>query len=128
MVSVQHHFPPLASQDSADIQLWLEALTGAFEIDEISLIRQACEFAAPVYHGQTDVTGKPLLQHALGSASILIGLNMDHETIAATALHAVPNHLTDWREVLTARFGRQRDEVGRRHFAHGTNAAIQRDA
>ncbi len=106
MVSVQHHFPPLASQDSADIQLWLEALTDVFEAGEISLIRQACEFAAPLYHGQTDVTGKPLLQHALGSASILIGLNMDHETIAATALHAVPDHLADWREVLTARFGR----------------------
>jgi GTP pyrophosphokinase len=47
-----------------------------------------------------------LLQHALGSASILLGLHMDHETIAATALHAVPNYLDDWAEVLTARFGR----------------------
>ncbi len=52
------------------------------------------------------VTGTPLLQHALGSASILIGLHMDHETIAATALHAVPNYLDDWSEVLTERFGR----------------------
>ncbi|MBU1775914.1 MAG: bifunctional (p)ppGpp synthetase/guanosine-3',5'-bis(diphosphate) 3'-pyrophosphohydrolase, partial [Gammaproteobacteria bacterium] len=46
------------------------------------------------------------LQHALGSASILIGLNMDHETIAATALHAVPELLEGWNEVLTERFGR----------------------
>ena len=46
------------------------------------------------------------MQHALGSASILIGLHMDHETIAATALHAVPEYLDDWAEVLTERFGR----------------------
>ncbi len=106
MVSVQHHFPPLAGQDSADIQRWLAALSDAFAPAEIELIRNACEFAAPLYHGQADITGKPLLQYALGSASILIGLHMDHETIAATALHAVPNHLADWREVLTERFGR----------------------
>ena len=141
MVSVQHHFPPLASQDSTDIQRWLAALSDAFAPAEIALIRQACEFAAPLYHGQTDVTGTPLLQHALGSASILIGLHMDHETIAATALHAVPNHLDDWKELLIARFGRnvtrlvegisdmerlrQFSEVGEAAFADKNEAAQQ---
>ncbi len=141
MVSVQHHFPPLASQDSADIQRWLAALSDAFAPAEIEVIRKACEFAAPLYHGQNDVTGKPLLQHAIGSASILIGLHMDHETIAATALHAVPNHLADWREVLTERFGRnvtrlvegisdmerlrQFSEVGEAAFADKNEAAQQ---
>jgi len=141
VVSVQHHFPPLASQDSADIQRWLAALSDAFAPAEIEVIRKACEFAAPLYHGQNDVTGKPLLQHAIGSASILIGLHMDHETIAATALHAVPNHLADWREVLTERFGRnvtrlvegisdmerlrQFSEVGEAAFADKNEAAQQ---
>ena len=106
MVSIQHQFPPLAGEDSADIQNWLAALSGVFAPAEIDLIRKACEFAAPLYHGKTVVTGAPLLQHALGSASILIGLNMDHETIAATALHAVPELLEGWNEVLTERFGR----------------------
>ncbi|MBI4807627.1 MAG: bifunctional (p)ppGpp synthetase/guanosine-3',5'-bis(diphosphate) 3'-pyrophosphohydrolase [Nitrosomonadales bacterium] len=106
MVSIQHQFPPLAGEDSADIQNWLAALSEVFAPAEIELIRHACEFAAPLYHGKTVVTGTPLLQHALGSASILIGLNMDHETIAATALHAVPELLEDWNEVLTVRFGR----------------------
>jgi GTP pyrophosphokinase len=106
MVSIQHQFPPLAGEDSADIQNWLAALSDVFAPAEIELIRQACEFAAPLYHGKTVVTGTPLLQHALGSASILIGLNMDHETIAATALHAVPELLDDWNGVLTERFGR----------------------
>ncbi|MBU1426824.1 MAG: bifunctional (p)ppGpp synthetase/guanosine-3',5'-bis(diphosphate) 3'-pyrophosphohydrolase [Gammaproteobacteria bacterium] len=106
MVSIQHQFPPLAGQDSADIQRWLGALSEIFAPAEIDVIRRACELAAPLYHEKTDITGTPLLQHALGSASILLGLHMDHETIAATALHAVPNYLDDWAEVLTERFGR----------------------
>ena len=106
MVSIQHQFPPLAGQDSTDIQRWLAALSGVFAPDEIDLIRRACEFAAPLYHEKTEITGTPLLQHALGSASILLGLHMDHETIAATALHAVPNYLDDWAEILNERFGR----------------------
>jgi len=106
MVSVQHNFPPLAGQDSADIQQWLAALSGVYPPAEIEVIRQACEFAAPLYHGKTEITGTPLLQHALGSAAILIGLHLDHETIAATALHAVPDYLEGWAEALTERFGR----------------------
>ena len=106
MVSVQHQFPPLAGEDSADILRWLAALSEVFAPAENDVIRQACEFAAPLYHDKREITGTPLLQHALGSASILIGLHMDHETIAATALHAVPNYLDGWREVLTERFGR----------------------
>ncbi len=106
MVSIQHQFPPLAGQDSADIQRWLAALSEIFTSAEIEIIRRACEFAAPLYHDKADITGTSLLQHALGSASILLGLQMDHETIAATALHAVPNYLDDWAEVLSERFGR----------------------
>jgi GTP pyrophosphokinase len=106
MVSIQHQFPPLASEDSAGIERWLAALGQVFGPEEIDPVRRACEFAAPLYHGRAVVTGTPLLQHALGSASILIGLNMDHETIAATVLHAVPDGLDDWKTVLEERFGR----------------------
>ena len=105
MVSVQHPFPPLVGADNADIQTWLNALAGVFAPAEVGLIRQACEFAAPLYHGKSDLTGTPLLQHALGSASILLNLNLDHETIAAAILHAVPDWLDDWKRVLTERFG-----------------------
>jgi GTP pyrophosphokinase len=106
MVSVQHNFPPLAGEDSADIQNWLAALPAVFPPAEIALIRQACEFAAPLYHGQIEATGTSLLRHAFGSASILIGMRLDHETIAATVLHAVPEYLENWTEALAGRFGR----------------------
>ena len=105
MVSIQHNFPPIAGEDSADIQRWLAALSDVYAPAEIALIRGACEFAAPLYHGQSAIAGAPLLPHALGSAGILIGLHLDHETIAATVLHAVPDYLDDWKEVLTERFG-----------------------
>jgi (p)ppGpp synthase/HD superfamily hydrolase len=108
------------------------AFIDVFAPAEVALIRKACEFAAPLYHDEVDVTGASLLQHALGSASILIGLHMDHETIAAAALHAVPNHLEDWRVVLTARFGANvtrlvggiSDMERLRHFSEVRNAAI----
>jgi len=106
MVSVQHDFPPLAGEDNADIQHWLAALAAAYPPAEIALIRKACEFAAPLYHGQSEVTGTPLLRHAFGAASILIGMRLDHETIAASVLHAVPDYLEGWIEVLAGRFGR----------------------
>ncbi len=105
MVSVQHNFPPITGEDSADIRRWLDALSGVYAQPEIDLIRRACEFAAPLYHGQSAIAGVPLLPHALGSAGILIGLNLDHETIAATVLHAVPDCLDGWMELLTERFG-----------------------
>jgi len=105
MVSIRHNFPPLAGQDSADIQQWLAALAGLYRPEELGLIRQASEFAAPLYHGHSELAGTSL-QHALGSAGILIGLHLDHETIAAAVLHAVPKYLDDYAEALGERFGR----------------------
>ncbi len=45
------------------------------------------------------------MQHALNAAAILAGMNMDHETIAATILHAIPEHLVDWPERIENDFG-----------------------
>lgn len=45
------------------------------------------------------------MQHALGAAAILMGMNMDSETIAAAILHAVPDYMEDWQETLQGRFG-----------------------
>ena len=69
------------------------------------MIRRACELVEPLYAGQAELTGAPLLQHALGAAAILVGMNMDFETITATILHAVPVYLDDWAEKLEKDFG-----------------------
>ena len=69
------------------------------------MIRKACDLAGPLYEGQVELTGTPLLQHALNAAATLAGMNMDHETVAATILHAVPGHLVDWPARIENDFG-----------------------
>lgn len=105
MVSVQQKLSSSSGTDAGNIQSWLDSLSASFAPAEVEVIRRACELAAPLYSGQAELTGTPLLQHALGAASILAGMNMDFETIAAAILHAVPEYKDDWAEALKADFG-----------------------
>ena len=86
-------------------QSWLASVSKIFASAEIEVIRNACALAEPLYDGHVELTGTPMLQHALGAAAILVGMNMDHETIAAAILHAVPEYLDDWAEKLEKDFG-----------------------
>ena len=97
--------PEKSSASSESTQSWLDTLSKTFAAAEVELIRHACELAEPLYAGKAELTGTPLLQHALGSASLLVGMNMDHETIAATILHAVPEYLDDWAQKIEQEFG-----------------------
>jgi GTP pyrophosphokinase len=93
------------SQQIEDAASWLATLTPAYTPEEVEVMRRACALAEPLYAGQTELTGTPLFEHALGAAAILVGMNMDFETIAATLLHALPEYLDDWSERLKAGFG-----------------------
>ncbi len=88
-----------------DNESWLASLASAFAPGEVEVIQHACKLAESLYADKTAVTGMTLLQHALGTASILLGMHMDHETIAATILHAVPACLDNWQEVIATDFG-----------------------
>ena len=105
MVSVNTPTSVLIAANENDTSSWIESSLQRFSSSEADLIRSACDLAAPLYSGHTELTGAPLLEHALGAASILIDMNMDAETIAATILHAVPEHLDDWQATLATRFG-----------------------
>ena len=105
MVSVYNPTSPIAASDGSNSSLWIESLTQRFTTAEVESIRHACNVASPLYSGHTELTGAPLLAHALGAATILIEMNMDVETILATILHAVPDYLPDWRSTLEAQFG-----------------------
>lgn len=104
MVSVHSKSLPFAA-DYTDTEAWLNGLAAQFVPNEIALLRQACAMAAPLYSEQYTLTGTPLLQHAMGAASILISMRMDAETIAATLLHAVPEFLDDWHAQVESQFG-----------------------
>ena len=97
--------PRKSSASSESIQSLLDTVAKAFAPAEADAIRRACEFAAPYYDGKADLTGTPLIKHALGAAAILAGMNMDYETITATILHAVPEYLKNWQEQVAQDFG-----------------------
>lgn len=101
MVSIPHK----SSAPSESTRFLLDNISKNFAPAEVGVIRKACELAEPLYEGQAELTGAPLLQHALGAAAILAGMNMDHETITATILHAVPEYLDNWPEKIEKDFG-----------------------
>ncbi|PKO50660.1 MAG: GTP pyrophosphokinase, partial [Betaproteobacteria bacterium HGW-Betaproteobacteria-20] len=105
MISVHNPTSALLASNGSDVSSWIESSAKGFSPTEVELIRHACDLAAPLYAGHAELTGAPLLQHALGAATILINMNMDVETIAATILHAVPEYLNDWQATLETRFG-----------------------
>jgi GTP pyrophosphokinase len=105
MISVHNPTSTLVASNEDDIALWIESSAKRFSPSEVELIHAACNLAAPLYAGHVELTGAPLLEHALGAATILIDMNMDVDTIAATILHAVPEYLDEWRAALETHFG-----------------------
>jgi len=97
--------PQKSPESSESTRSLLDAVSKIFAPAEVEVIRDACELAGPLYSDQVELTGTPLLRHALGAAAILAGMNMDHETIAAAILHAVPGYLDDWQEIIEKDFG-----------------------
>jgi GTP pyrophosphokinase len=105
MVSVHSPISAALVQNGCDVPSWIASSAQRFSPEDIQIIRQACDLANQLYSEQIELTGAALMQHALGAATILIDMNMDVETIAATILHAVPEYLSDWRETLETSFG-----------------------
>jgi GTP pyrophosphokinase len=97
--------PQKSSASSESAQPLLDTVSKTFAPAEVDVIRRACEFAGPFYEGKVELTGTPLMKHALDAAAILAGMNMDYEAIAATILHAVPEYLDEWQERMTQDFG-----------------------
>ncbi len=107
MVFVPDLLSQASEQGVLDIESWLASLDKQFSPEDTALIRKSTEFVAPCYADSHEVTAVPVLHHVLGVASILAGMGMDAETIAATILHACPEHLADWKEKLQEAFNPQ---------------------
>jgi GTP pyrophosphokinase len=104
MVSAHHSTSVSLNPHAQDIAAWVASSAKRFSSTEIALIRDACDLATVVYADHLEVTGTTLLAHALGTATILIEMNMDVDTIAAAILHAMPAHMADWQATLKDRF------------------------
>jgi len=99
MVTAKH----LSSPDNA--KQWLADLSRTFNSAELKVIHDAIELASPLYAGHFESTGAPLLQHALNAAKILAQMGMDHESITAAVLHAIPTCQDDWPKLIEEHFG-----------------------
>jgi GTP pyrophosphokinase len=97
---------PSTSPASSDAPLLLLAyVSNPFPPRDAEVLRRAYDLAESLYKGRFDLTNTPRLQHAMGSAAILTSMNMDHESIAAMILHAVPEYLDDWQDRIETAFG-----------------------
>jgi GTP pyrophosphokinase len=101
MVASQH---AIAVFDSA-LESQLQRLSAGLKPDEAAMLQRAVALAAPLYAGRSELTGSPLLQHALGAAGNLAAMNMDVATLAAAILNAVPDCLDNWREAMSTACG-----------------------
>jgi GTP pyrophosphokinase len=89
MVSITDKKTGTTSKESLNAEHWLAALAPAYSAAELDIIRRACEWAQRAHAGQDRASGEPYFQHSLAVANILVGLHLDHETIAAALLHDV---------------------------------------
>ncbi len=72
---------------------------------EVSLIREAYEFAAAAHEGQIRQSGDPFLWHPLEVAEILADLKLDVPSIAAGLLHDTVEDTRHTTEEIGRRFG-----------------------
>jgi GTP pyrophosphokinase len=73
---------------SPEQQLDLNALTVDMNVDEQALLRRAAQWASEALGDQCTPSGERLIDHALGSASILCGIQADPATRTAALLVA----------------------------------------
>src|SRR5574340_749603 len=96
----------LSAAGGIDFQPWLQAMEARFSGTDLASIRRAVELAASLYAEKTTLTGAPLLDHALGTASILATQNMDVESIVAAVLQAATEGAPERAEQVAEGFGR----------------------
>ncbi|MBU0670642.1 RelA/SpoT family protein [Patescibacteria group bacterium] len=74
---------------------------------DTALIRQAYDFAYKAHGDQKRKSGEPYIVHPVGTASILIDLEMDEPTIIAGLLHDVPEDTDVTLQDIKLEFGRE---------------------
>ena len=105
MVSITDKKTGTTSKESLNVEQWLAALATAYSAAELDVIRLACEWAQRAHAGQDRASGEPFFQHSLAVANILVGLHLDHETVAAALLHDVIEDTPVTFQEIEAAFG-----------------------
>jgi uronate dehydrogenase len=98
-----------------NLQLYNQLVDRGDSERDLLEVRRAYDFAVELFAGGVRPSGKPLLAHLVGTASILAGLDQTPGTVIAGLLHAAYSHgdFGDVRSGTTpARSGRVRAAVG----------------
>ncbi len=92
--------------------------------DDQALVQRAADWATPQFAGLQMPSGEPLIDHALGTAAVLAGMQADAQTRAASLLIALPDMAgsasTKSTDHVTQQFG---VEIGR--LVQGTRALLR---
>ena len=89
MVYVESQLPSPSDNREDNKAIWIASLAEGRSEAELAVIRNALSIAEQAHVSQTRASGEPYLTHAMAVADIVLGLRMDHESIAAAILHDV---------------------------------------
>ena len=104
-----------------DCQSWLAGLAGQYTAEQLALLTRAAGWLSQHADRQASDSGAPLLQHSLGAAAILAGMQFDADTVAAALVSGLSESQLS-RDRLGPVLG---DSVG--HLAQGAARLHQMD-
>ncbi len=106
MVSVVSNLPADEQLDEQAIEAWMHSVGQRFTESERELLRDACELMFRIHQGDVQESGECTVRYLLSVADILVGLEMDYETLAAALLHDSLNSSMIDVELLRERFSK----------------------
>ena len=89
MVYVESQLPSPSDNREDSKAIWIASLAEGRSEEELAVIRSALDIAEHAHVSQKRASGEPYLTHAMAVADIVLGLRLDHESIAAAILHDV---------------------------------------
>jgi GTP pyrophosphokinase len=95
----------VVAAEDADAAAWLRGVEDRFGPAEAAMLRSALNHALARLSGRHLASGEALLSHALGTAGILAGLRLDHETLAAALLARCQEAGAEAADGLREKFG-----------------------
>ena len=90
---------------NADPAQWLSSISPRLSASDQALVSRALSLALEAYAGKFTPFGEPLLTHCREVASILSGLRLDGESLAAALLSGLPASEQGWHQKLQDQIG-----------------------
>src|SRR6478609_9033621 len=103
MVAVLNKAPPAAAPQA--VSAWLDAVAPAYGPDARATLERAIAIARERYADSVMPDGEPVIDRALGTASILAAIRLDLDSLVAAVLLGLPVVAAFDADEITAQFG-----------------------